>query len=63
MGYSSNREPRRKWSTERSRARVACASCGAPARLHAAELPFCTTCLDWARQSNLAESDDLGVGD
>ena len=61
MGYASNREPRRRWSNQR--ARVSCASCGAPARLHSAELPFCNTCLDWARQSSLAEWDELGTGD
>lgn len=63
MGYASNREPRRRWNSERHRARVPCTSCGAPARLHSAELPFCSTCLDWARQSNLAEWDELGAGD
>jgi hypothetical protein len=62
MGYASNREPRRQWSSERHRARVSCASCGAPTRLHSA-LPFCNTCLDWARQNNLAEWDELGAGD
>lgn len=61
MGYASNREPRRMWSDHRGR--VPCASCGAPARLHSAELPFCNTCLDRARQSKLAEWDELGPGD
>lgn len=64
MGQSNNREPRRLWkSMETNRARVPCASCGASARPHAANLPFCNACLDWARQSNLAERDELGVGD
>jgi hypothetical protein len=61
MGYASNREPRRRSTTDRHRNRVPCVSCGAPARLHAAELPFCNTCLDWARQSSLAEEDELGA--
>ena len=59
MGYSSNREPRRHWK-EAHRMRVPCASCGAPARPHSADLPFCNTCLDWARQRNF---DELGAGD
>jgi len=63
MGYASNREPRRRWSADRHRARVPCASCGAPARLHSAELPFCNTCLDWAWQRSLAERDEQGTGD
>jgi hypothetical protein len=64
MGQSNNREPRRLWkSTESNRARVPCASCGASARVHAANLPLCNACLDWARQSNLAEWDELGAGD
>ena len=63
MGYASNREPRRQWNADRHRARVPCVSCGAPARLHSAEVPFCVTCLDWARQRNLAESDELGASD
>lgn len=63
MGYTSNREPRRHWKADKHRMRVSCASCGAPARPHSAELAFCHTCLDWARHSNLAEWDELGVGD
>ena len=64
MGQSNNREPRRLWkSMERNRAHVPCASCGAEARPHGATPPFCRACLDWARQSSLAESDDLGAGD
>jgi endogenous inhibitor of DNA gyrase (YacG/DUF329 family) len=61
MGHTSNREPRRLWRGDR--ARVPCASCGAPARPHSADLPFCNTCLDWARQKNLMEWDELGAGD
>lgn len=63
MGYESNREPRRQWRTHKNRSRVPCTSCGAIARLHSAELPFCNTCLDWARKKNLGEWDELGVGD
>ncbi len=63
MGHTSNREPRRHWSSDRHRARVPCASCGAPARLQSADSPFCDACLDWTRQSNLAEWDELGAGD
>ena len=60
MGQSNHREPRRLWkSAETSRARVPCASCGATARSHAANLPFCNACLDWARQISLAEWDEL----
>lgn len=62
MGYASNREPRRRWGSDR-RTRGPCTSCGAEARLHSTELPFCNTCLDWARQDNLAEWDELGTGD
>jgi len=63
MGYTSNREPRRQWRIERHRMRVPCASCGASVRVHAAEPALCSACLDWARQRNLAEWDDLGAGD
>jgi hypothetical protein len=64
MSQSSNREPRRLWkSMESNRARVPCASCGAEARPHAANPPFCSECLDRARQSSLAEWDELGAGD
>lgn len=60
MGQSNNREPRRLWkSMESSRAHVPCASCGAAARPHAANLSFCNACLDWTRHSNLAEWDEL----
>jgi endogenous inhibitor of DNA gyrase (YacG/DUF329 family) len=61
MGHASNREPRRRWSTERHR--VPCVSCGASARLHSAELPFCDRCLDWARRGKHAEWDELGASD
>ena len=65
MGQTSNREPRRLWrASESNRARVPCASCGAPARPHSPELPFCNACLDWARQSSLVEGqgeEDRGV--
>jgi endogenous inhibitor of DNA gyrase (YacG/DUF329 family) len=63
MGYQSNHEPRRQWNAERHRGRVPCASCGASAHAHSAELQFCNTCLDRARQSNLDEWDELGAGD
>lgn len=63
MGDTSNREPRRLWRAEGHRARVPCASCGAPARIQSADLPFCGACLDWARQTHLIEWDDLGDGD
>jgi endogenous inhibitor of DNA gyrase (YacG/DUF329 family) len=67
MGQSNNREPRRLWkSTETTRARVPCTSCGATARSHAANLPFCDACLDWANQSratqsNVLEGDEVGA--
>ena len=60
MRESNNREPRRLWN---NRARVPCASCGAKTRPHAANLPFCDACLEWARQSSLADWDELGAGD
>ena len=64
MGQSNNREPRRLWrSIGSSRAHVPCASCGAMARPHAGNLPFCNACLDRARESNLAGWDELGAGD
>ena len=64
MGQTSNREPRRLWRAgETNRARLSCASCGAPARPHSHDLPFCSACLDWARQSSRVEWDDLGSSD
>jgi hypothetical protein len=65
MGHSSNYEPRRFY---RARAlgvqqRARCASCGARAHVQSADLPFCYACLDWARQDQLVEWDDLGEGD
>ena len=63
MGYANDREPRRQWKARRSRAHVPCASCGAPARLRSAELPFCNACLEGARPGDLTEPDELGVGD
>lgn len=62
MGYASNREPRRQWNHRAQRAQVPCAACGASARPHSADLPFCNTCLDWARQRNLTDWDELGAG-
>jgi hypothetical protein len=64
MGYASNREPRRLWKeTEVHRGRTPCASCGSPARLHSAELPLCSACLDGAWDSSLAEWDVRGADD
>jgi hypothetical protein len=64
MGQTSNREPRRRWgASEPKRARIPCASCGAPARPHSPDLAFCYACLDGARQSNMVEWDDLGTVD
>jgi hypothetical protein len=63
MTYASNREPRRRWRTEAQRGREPCVSCGARARLHSAELPFCAACRDWTRQETLDEWDELGTGD
>jgi hypothetical protein len=68
MGETSNREPRRLWkASESNRTRVPCTSCGSPARAHSADLPFCNTCLDWARRGSLvdgdADGDTLGDGD
>jgi hypothetical protein len=61
---TSNREPRRFWkSSERHRSRVPCASCGAPAHPDSSDVSFCMACLDRARQGNLAEWDELGIGD
>lgn len=59
MGYASNREPRRQWRAERHRVRAACASCGAPSRMHSAELPFCDTCLHGAPRSDFTDRDEL----
>jgi hypothetical protein len=64
MGHASNREPRRFWRATRSnRVRVPCASCGAPARLHSAALPFCASCLGPARPGRYLDGDDLATGD
>ncbi len=49
-------------STSRGRLGVMVMSLTAE-RPHAANLPFCNACLNWARQSNLAEWDELGAGD
>jgi hypothetical protein len=40
-----------------------CEACGNRGFLHSHDLPFCTECLDWARQKNLVEWDDLGSGE
>ena len=61
MGQSNNREPRRLWKSTETRPRVPCASCGAAARSHAANLPFCDACLDWVSQRNLIEADERGA--
>jgi hypothetical protein len=64
MSHSSNNEPRRFWRlglTGTSRAR--CQSCGERAAIHRGEVPFCDACLDWTRQSKLADWDDLGAVD
>jgi hypothetical protein len=62
---SSNYERRRfyRTRTDGPRERTRCASCGARASHHAADLRFCITCLEWARQANLDVWDDLGAGD
>jgi hypothetical protein len=63
MRLSSNHESRRQWRAEGRRIRAPCSACGAPARAHSGEVPFCNACLDWARQDELVEWDELGVGD
>lgn len=64
MAYSSNSEPRRFWKARnRGRDRARCASCGGRATLQHAEVAFCASCLDWARQGELSEWDELGGGD
>ena len=64
MSQSSNRESSKvkKWS-ETHRAHVPCVACGAKARAHAANLPFCNACLDRTSASDLPEWDELGTGD
>lgn len=65
MGHSSNYEPRRFYRAPMPGAqhRARCASCGARAYVQSADLRFCYACLDWARQNQLDEWDDLGEGD
>lgn len=64
MAHSSNSEPRRFWKHRRvGRDGSRCAACGGRAILHSADLPFCSSCMDWARQKSLLEWDDLGDGD
>lgn len=63
MGHASHRELRRPRSRQLHGVRELCAACGAPIRPHAADLPFCAPCRDWARQESLTEQDDLGAGD
>ena len=62
MAHSSNSEPRRFWKARHERDRH-CASCGGRASFRGTELAFCNACLEWARQSQLSEWDDLGIGD
>lgn len=63
MAYSSNSEPRRFWRARGSRDRSRCVGCGGRANTSSSDLPFCTGCMDWARQSKLTEWDELGAGD
>lgn len=63
----NNLQPRRSWGTppkqmgwdEELADSFLCLSCGR----FAADEPFCDRCRERSRQSNLAEWDDLGVGD
>jgi hypothetical protein len=63
MAQTSNSEPHRFYQAgdvgeRRSRSR--CAGCGARGAVHSSDLPFCSACLEWTRESNLTEWDDLG---
>jgi ribosomal protein S14 len=61
---TSNYEARRFYRRKPGhRDRTRCASCGTRASTHSADMPFCHACLDWARQGNLLEWDDLGEAD
>jgi len=40
-----------------------CAGCGGRATFRNTDAAFCTACLEWARQSELSEWDDIGYGD
>lgn len=59
---TSNVQPRRivKHTHERGQR---CEACGVRGFVASQTLPFCTSCLDWARQRNFVEWDDLGGGD
>ena len=58
MGQTSNREPRRVWEvSETRRARVPCASCGAPARPHSSDVPFCVRA--WIGRGRAASSNGM----
>lgn len=64
MAQTSNSEPRRFWTARHhGRDRTRCAGCGGRATYQNTDAPFCAACLEWARQSQLSEWDDLGFGD
>ncbi len=58
-------EPRRivKHASKQLKEPHSCQGCGEHGFLQSIALPFCASCLDWARQKNLVEWDDLGGGD
>lgn len=64
MAYSSNSEPRRFWKARHhGRDRSRCAGCGARATFQGSDVAFCASCLEWSRQSELSDWDELGTGD
>jgi hypothetical protein len=48
---------------DHGRDRTRCTGCGGRATSPHPAAPFCAGCLEWARQSQLSEWDDLGFGD
>lgn len=40
-----------------------CAACGARGFIASHALPFCRPCLEWARQRNFVDWDDIGGSD
>lgn len=63
MAHTSNSEPRRFWKARHHGRDRRCAACGGRASFRSSDLAFCNACQEWARQSQLSEWDDIGIGD
>jgi len=60
---TSNVQPRRIVKHHTSDKGQRCAACGVRGFVASQALPFCMNCMDWTKQRNLVEWDDLGGGD